>query len=81
MALKLNDQPGNKYDDGWKPPVDNANDLEYISGDIAEARLALAEETAKIISGFIRKLTTQSSDSGSHNSELQSHSSQLNAQG
>lgn len=38
-----------------------ANDLGYISKEVRDSRFILAEETAKIMSGLIKKLKTQGS--------------------
>lgn len=38
-----------------------ANDLGYITENVMEERFSLAEETARIISGLIKSLTTQGS--------------------
>lgn len=43
-----------------------ADDLKYMPKEVAESRFVLAEETARIISGFIRKLA--------QSSELRAHS-------
>lgn len=39
----------------------SANDLGYISKEVRDSRFILAEETAKIMSGLIKKLKTQGS--------------------